>query len=154
VLVAHGSRRDAHWTVIERADERVDLHMEGGIGELLGEAPEFAATGDRRLIIKKHAVRIAAFAAAERDRNDLAGFGVVAEPRRIGHADELVIDRVAVGQERFRHDRPEFLRIGAIGDDEVLAVGKPVGTGRIGWARQWHREGALADLVLSHCRSL
>ena len=44
--------------------------------ELFRKALEFAAACDRRMIVKKHAVRIAAFAALEGHRNDLAAFGV------------------------------------------------------------------------------
>src|SRR5436309_3496694 len=54
--------------------------MECRIGELLGKTPELAAPGDGRIVIQKHAVRIATLAIAESDRNDLAGFGVIAEP--------------------------------------------------------------------------
>src|SRR2546421_3096121 len=124
--------------------------MECGIGELLGKTPELAAPGDGRIVIQKHAVRIATLAIAESDRNDLAGFGVIAEPSRIRHADELVLDGVAFGQQRLWHYRAEFFRVGTIGDDEVLAVNEAIRPPRIGWARQWHGEGALSDFVLSH----
>src|SRR5215813_7662621 len=47
VLVAHGRRRHPHRPVVEGAHERVDLGAQAGAGELLGETPELAATGDR-----------------------------------------------------------------------------------------------------------
>src|SRR5690348_17801386 len=62
MLVAHGAGRDAHLTVIERADQRVDLGLEARTGELLGEAPELAAAGDGSLIVQEHAMGVAALA--------------------------------------------------------------------------------------------
>ena len=53
---------------------------------------------------------IAAFAAAEGDRNHLAAFGVVAEAGRVRHANEFVFDErfALVNFERLRHDARSF----------------------------------------------
>src|SRR5713101_4651154 len=150
VLVAHRPRRHAHRAVVERADERVDLDVERGLGELLREAPELAAARDRRIVVEEHAVRIAALAAAESDRDDLAGLGVIAVASRVRHADELVFDDSPVRHERLRDQRAELLRVGAVGDDEILAVDEAVGPRRIGRARQRHGKGAFSDFMLFH----
>src|SRR5271163_1697108 len=60
---------------------------------------------------------------------------------------------IAIRQERLRHQRAELCGIGAIGDDEVLAVDEAVGARWIGRARQRHRKGALANVMLSHSGS-
>jgi hypothetical protein len=73
--------------------------------ELLRKAPDLTPAGDRRLIIQEHAVRVAALPAAQRDGDYLAAFGIVAEARRIRHADEFVFDDRLVNLERLRHER-------------------------------------------------
>jgi len=66
-------------SVIQRADERIDLGLQFRVGELLRKSPELAPASDRPLIVEKHAKGIAALAAAEGNRDDLASFRVVAE---------------------------------------------------------------------------
>src|ERR1700730_8446841 len=56
VLVAHGADGNPQRTIVERADQRVDFRLEGGLGELLGKAPELATARDRGMVIKKHAM--------------------------------------------------------------------------------------------------
>ena len=48
----------------------------------------------------------------------------------------------------------ERIGIGAIADDEELAVAEPIRAGRIGRARQRHRERAFSDFVFVHVRAL
>ena len=60
VLVSHRPGRDPKRTVIQRADERVDLSPQGRLRELLGKAPELAPAGDRPLVVEEHAMSIAA----------------------------------------------------------------------------------------------
>ena len=45
-------------------------------------------------------MRVAAFAALERHRDDLAELRVVAEAGRVRHADEFVFDDITVGDEQ------------------------------------------------------
>ena len=150
VLVAHRSRCDPHLAVVERTDKRVDLDVERRIGELLGEAPELAAAVDRRPVVEEHGVGIAPLATAERDRDDLAGLGVVAEAGRVRHADELVFDDAAVGHQWLRHQRAQLIRIGAIGNDEILAIDEAIGSRRKGRTCQRHRKGSLTHVAFSH----
>jgi len=84
---------------------------------------------------------IAAGLAVKADRDDLAGFGVVAEAGGIGHADELELDQRLRHLQRFRNHGAQRVDIGAVGDDEELAVDEAVGAARIGRPRQRHREG-------------
>ena len=79
MLVAHRAGGDANRAVVEGADQRVGLGAQLRLRKLLGKAPELAAAGDRRMVIEEHAVRVAAAPPAERDRNNLAAFRVVAE---------------------------------------------------------------------------
>src|ERR1700730_17861383 len=93
VLVSHAGGGDADRAVVEGADHLIDLDVQRRLGELLGKAPELAAARDRRLVIEEHAVAVAALAAAKAHRNDLSGFGIVAEAGGIRHTDELVLDQ-------------------------------------------------------------
>src|SRR6516164_11775601 len=79
VLVAHRARRNAKRSVIQRADERIDLSLQFRVGELLRKTPEFAPARNRRLVVEKHAKGVVTLAAAEGNRDDLTGFRVVAE---------------------------------------------------------------------------
>jgi hypothetical protein len=57
--------------------------------------------------------------------------------------------------EWLRHHSFERGRIGPVGDDQILAVDKPVRSRRKSWARQGHGKGPLAHLVELHrARSL
>src|SRR5713101_8900021 len=60
VLVAHGANGNLQQTVVQPANQRVDLRLEGGLGKFLGKAPEFTAACDGRMVVEKHAVRVAA----------------------------------------------------------------------------------------------
>jgi hypothetical protein len=100
VLVAHGPGRHPHGTVIERADQRVDFGAHRGLRQFLWKAPKLASASDRRIVVQEHAMRIAALAAAERHRNHLAGFGVIAEAGRVRHADKLVFDNRLIDLQR------------------------------------------------------
>src|SRR5262249_34207697 len=46
VFIAHRPGRDAHRSVVERTDERVDLGLEARARKLFGETPKLATTGD------------------------------------------------------------------------------------------------------------
>src|SRR5712671_3503352 len=65
MLVAHRAGGDAHVTVIERADEHVDVGPQGWTAQFLRKSPELAAARDGRMIVEKHAMGVAAFAALE-----------------------------------------------------------------------------------------
>src|SRR5687767_7903914 len=84
MLVADGTGRDPNWPVVERAYHGVDLDAQRGARELLRKTPQLASAGDWRMVVEKHAVRVAALTAAERDRDDLSAFRVVAEPSESG----------------------------------------------------------------------
>src|SRR5262249_40387618 len=60
VLVAHRAGRNPKRSVIQRADERIDLGLQFRVGELLRKSPELAPAGDRPLVVEKHAKGIAA----------------------------------------------------------------------------------------------
>src|SRR5262249_13607714 len=65
VLIAHRAGRDPKRSVVQRANERVDLGLQFWVGELLGKSPEFTPACDRSLVVEKHAMGVATFAAAE-----------------------------------------------------------------------------------------
>src|SRR5262245_43936869 len=150
MLVAHGARCYAHRAVIQRAHQRVDFGTKRRVGKLLGKSPELPSAGDRRVIIEKHAVAVTALATTERNRDDLAAFGVVPKASRIRHADELELDQRLLEFQRLRHESVQFFGIGTIGDDEIFAMDKAVRTDRIGWARQRHCEGPPPYLAFSN----
>ena len=83
-------------------------------------------------------------------RDDLTAFGVVAEAGRVGHADELVVHHRLGKFERFRHDTAQRLGIGAILDDEVLAIDEAVGAGWKSRVRQRHGEGLRSHGLMFH----
>lgn len=147
VLVAHGTRRDADRPVVQRADKGIRLRSERWVGELLGKAPQLASAGDRRMVVEKHAVGVAALAASEGDRDDLPAFGVVAKAGRVRHANELEFDQRLAHLKRLRHKVAQFLRIG---DDQILPVAEAIWAGREGRAGQGHGECARPDGILVH----
>ena len=75
---------------------------------------------------------------------------IVSESGRIRHADEFELHQRLFDLERFRHELAQFLRIGAIGDDQKFAMIEAIGTDRIGRARQRHGERPLSNLSFSH----
>src|SRR5258708_2218631 len=108
MLVSHRGCRNPKRSVIKGANERVDLGPQDRVCELFRESPEFASASDRSLVVKKHAMTVAALAAAEGNRNHLASLRVVAKARRIRHAHEFVFNQrlVFVEFERLRYHRP------------------------------------------------
>src|SRR5262249_50337965 len=128
----------------------VELDVERRIGELCRKAPKLAAARDRRLVVEEHAVAVAALAAAEPHRNDLSGFGIVAEAGGIRHTDELVLDERLVHLERLRHHRAQLVRIRSVGDDHEFPVDETIRARWIGRARQRHGECPRLDLCFLH----
>src|SRR5260221_4970359 len=106
--------------------------MQGRGRELLRKAPQLAPAGDRRFIVEKHAVRIAALASTERHRDDLAGLGVIAEPGRVRHPNELILYQGSVRLERFGHDRSQLGGIRSISYDQKLTIDETVSVPRRG----------------------
>src|SRR5262245_19629691 len=154
VLVAHGRSHHAHRSVVEGADERVDLGPQAGARELLGKSPELATTGNRRMIVEEHAVGIAALAPLKGHRDDLPRFRVVPETRGIGHSDELVFDQRVVYLQRLGHNGAQLLGIGTVGNDQIFAVDEAVGPDWKRRAGQRHGEGILANITFLHDGSL
>src|ERR1700730_11467606 len=150
MLVSHGPNRNLNRTIMKRADQRIDLRLERWLSQLLRKAPELAAACDGRMVVEKHAVAIAAFAAFERDRNNLSALGVISESGRVRHANEFELHQGIVDLERCRHECTEFLRIGTIGDDQKLAMIETIRTDRISRARQWHGERPGANFLFIH----
>ena len=153
VFVAHGGCGHPHRPVVERAEQRVLLDTERRRRELLRESPQLSAAGDRRVVVQIHRMHIAATLTVEHDRDHLPGLGVIAEPRGIRHADELVLDNRFFDLQRFGNHRPQRVGVGAVGDDEELAVHEPVGARRKRGAGERHRECGLANVVDLHARS-
>src|SRR6516162_10930797 len=60
VLVAHRAGRNANTSIIQRADQGVAIDFQARLRELLRKPPEFTSAGDRRVVIEKHSVDIAA----------------------------------------------------------------------------------------------
>src|SRR5262249_30871366 len=79
MFVAHCASRDPKRPVVQGSDQRVDFGPQRRLRQFLRKSPKLTATGDRPLVVEEHAVGVAAPAAAERDRDDLAALGVVSE---------------------------------------------------------------------------
>ena len=151
VLVAHGAGGHAQVAVVQRADQHVLVDVQRGVGELLGKAPDLAPAGDRRVVVQEHVVRVGAGPALEADGDHLAGFGVVAEAGGIGHADEFHLHHAVAGRlERRGHHGFQQCWVGAVADDEELAVHEAVGAARVDRAGQRHGPGLLADVGQFH----
>jgi hypothetical protein len=82
----------------------------------------------------------------EAHRNDLSGFGIVAEAGRVGHADELVVHCVADRFERLRNHGPKDVGIGPVADDHEFPIVELVGSARVCGIVERHREGILAHV--------
>src|SRR3546814_7579954 len=79
------------------------------------------------MVVEEHLVCVAADFAIETDRDDLAALSVVAEAGRVRHADELVVHNWLGDLQRLRHHPAQRQGIGAVANDEVLAVDEAVG---------------------------
>ena len=152
MLEAHRADGDAHAAIVERADQRVAVHAQSRLGVFLGEAPQLAAAIDRRSVIEEHRQRVVALFAFELHRHDLARFGVIAEPGRIRHANELVFDDRLVEGERLGDHRVERVAVGPVGDDEIFAIDEAVGSRRESGTGQRHGEGAFPHVGKLHRR--
>src|SRR3546814_8814490 len=102
-------------------------------------------------LFRSHLVCVAADFAIETDSDDLAALSVVAEAGRVRHADELVVHNWLGDLQRLRHHPAQRQGIGAVANDEVLAVDEAVGSRRIGGAGRWHGEGVLPQVCSVHC---
>src|SRR5262249_16798045 len=92
VLEAHRASRDPDGSVVQCSDQGVAIDLQIRARQLFRKAPQLASAGNRRMIVQKHEVDIAAHVTANSYRDHLTGLGVVAEPRAVRHADELVLD--------------------------------------------------------------
>jgi len=102
------------------------------------------------MVVEKHAMRVAAFAALEGHRDDLAAFSVVAEARRIRHADEFEFDQRFLDLQRLGDQFAQFLRIGPVGDDEVFAIDETVWPYWIGRTRERHGKSPRPHITFFH----
>src|SRR5262249_30425669 len=98
-------------------DQRIDLCVKFGLCKFLRKSPQLASAGDRRMVVEEHAVRVATLAAFERNRDDLAALGVVAETSRVRHANEFVLHQWRIDLQRLWHELAQLLWVRAIGDD-------------------------------------
>ena len=150
VLEAHRAGGDPHGPVVERPDQRVLVGGERGLGVLLREAPKLAPAVDRWPVVQEHGMGVAAFFTLVFDGNDLAGLGVVAEPGRVRHADELELHDRLIERQGLRNDGFQSASVGPVGDDQELAIDEPIWPWGKSRARQRHGEGALLYLVDLH----
>jgi hypothetical protein len=86
----------------------------------------------------------------EPHRDYLAGFGIIAKAGRVRHADEFVGDGIARHLQRFRDDLAQSVGVGAVGDDDELAVVEFIRPRRIGRIVQGHGERVAANLGKLH----
>src|ERR1700733_6402691 len=117
--------------------------MQRRLGKLFRKAPQFTAAGNRRMVVQKHAVGVAALPALKRNRDHLPALGVVAEAGRIRHADELELHQRLADLQRLRNEFAKLLWIGPVSDNQELAIDEAVRSNRIGRTGEWHRERAL-----------
>src|SRR6516162_2464757 len=125
VFVAHRAGRNADASVIQRADEGVPIDFQTGPCELLWKAPEFTSAGNRRVVVQKHGVDIAAYLSAQSDRNHLTRLRVIAKTGTVRHADEFVLDDRLCHLERLGNKALQSIDIGPIADDHVFPVDEP-----------------------------
>ena len=140
---------------MQRANDSFAFVRDFRTGQLLRKAPDLPPAGDRGVVIEVHGMHIAAFLhravrAPEAHWDNLAGFGVVAKPCGIRHADKLIVDRVARDLKRLRHHCSQFVRICAVGDDHELAVVELVRPLRISGVVERHRERPFANFCELH----
>src|SRR6516165_4642997 len=150
VLVAHRAGRNADASVIQRANQGVPIDFQARLRKLLRKPPEFTSAGDRRVVIEKHGVDIAAYLAAKSDRDHLTRLSVIAEAGAVRHADKFVLDDRLHHLERPGNNALQRVAIGPIGDDHVFPVDEPVRPGRIGRVVQRHCICRLAEHGLIH----
>jgi hypothetical protein len=150
MLVAHRGGRHAHAAVVKGTDKRVLVDRERGTRELFGKTSQLTPTGDRRLVVQGHGMHLGTTPSAEMHRNHLTRLGVVAEPRGVGHADELVLDDRLVDLQRLRDHGPQRVVAGAVRHDEILALDEALQPRRKRGARHRHSECANDNLVGGH----
>ncbi len=127
VLVAHCRRGHSHRPIVQFSDQGIGAHPQPRTAQIFGETPDLPATGNRRLAVEIHGMGIVAPLRAEPHGDHLAALGVVAKPRRVGHADELIVDQRLIQAQGLRHHGAQLLRVGAISVDEVLGLTKRYG---------------------------
>src|SRR6516165_6640633 len=150
VLIAHRPGRNADASVIQRANQGVPIDFQARLRKLLRKPPEFTSAGDRRVVVEKHGVDIAAYLAAKSDRDHLTRLRVIAEAGAVWHADKFVFDDRLHHLERPGNNALQRVAIGPIGDDHVFPVNEPVRPGRIGRVVQRHCVCRLAEHGLIH----
>src|SRR5271165_9896 len=155
MLKAH-RRGDAQYrAVMQGADDDIAFVLHLWRRQLLWKTPDLASAGDRRIVVEVHGVHIATFLhravlGLEPHREHLAGFGVITKAGRVRHADEFVGDRVASHLQRLRHHLTQPIGVGAVGNDDELAVVEFVGARRISRIVERHGEGVAANLGKLH----
>src|SRR5438874_3392999 len=151
VLETHCRGDAQHRSIMQGTDDDIAFMRHFRARELLRKTPDLAPAGDRRVVVEVHGVHIAAFLhgavlGLEPHRDHLAGFGVVAKAGRIRHADEFVGNRVAGHLQRLRHHLTQSVAVGAIGDDDKLAVVEFIRTRWISRIVERHCKVVAADL--------
>ncbi len=146
VFVAHGASGNAHWAVVERAQQGVGDHAEMRLGELFRKAPDLASAGNRRFVVEIHRNLIGGWLALVEHGYDLAGFGVRAKTSGVGHVDELELHQIARGLQRLGNHGAQHLGIGAVGHHEKLAVDETIRAGRVGGAGEGHGKGGFGNV--------
>jgi hypothetical protein len=95
-------------------------------------------------------MRVAAFAALEGHRDDLAAFGVIAEARRIRHADEFEFDQRLLDLQRLGDQFAQFLQIGSVSNDKIFAIDETVRPHRIGRIGERHGKSPRPHITFFH----
>ena len=126
MLESHRRLGDAHFSIIKRAHQCISVGLKFWRGQFFRESPQLASTGDGGMIVQVHRMRVVAMRATKADRDDLAGFGVIAKAGRIGHADELKLYQRLRNFQRFGHHRAQRIHIGAISNHQKFAIGETV----------------------------
>src|SRR4051812_31578460 len=106
ILIAHRAGGNSLRAVVERSEQGVfSVNRKPRRSELLGKAPDFPAAGDRTFVVQIHRVRVVRLSALlVQNRDDLTALRIVAKPRRIRHADELVMNDRVVDFQRLGND--------------------------------------------------
>src|SRR5882757_3658975 len=106
IFIAHRAGGNSLRAVVERSKQRIlSIDRKPRRSELLGKAPDLPAAGDRTFVVQIHRVCVVRPSALPvQNRDDLTALRIVAKPRRIGHADELVMNGRVVDLQGFRNN--------------------------------------------------
>ena len=126
VLVAHRGRRHPQRAVVESPDKGVRVDVKLRAARLLRVRADLPAAGNRGQTVYVHRVQVVGRLPLVLDAQHLPRLVERPEPGDVRHLHDLELHQRVTDGERFRHQAPHRLRIGAVDDVQVLPVREPV----------------------------